>query len=394
MTAAPFALSVHTLLNSAGADAGFAAILGLAIVVLLFFAQSRETATLRANLKRASEQLESLEARLQAVARAQATAAQAAAGRQPARPPFVARPIGAAASLRLPTKVAAPATRALGGPLPGLPPAAPAGVGAPALSGATRLIPSPTPTPTVRIAAGGAASTDDETAIVGPAPATFAGNGDGAARGPHQEGPVPPRVSMRHGAPAGPSTQRGFAPGASKPRRLATHRSLGARLAPWLIGVAALGVAVAAILVATGGPTSTTPTARNASAAKGRHDHLKAATFRPASVTVAVLNGTDVAKLAENTGRRLAAMGYKEGTIHNAPTQTHAATIVAYLSGHASDALKVARALSLGTSAVQAVDPGTLAVACPQPGPCTADVVVTIGQDLASSAGSTPTTTT
>jgi hypothetical protein len=199
---------------------------------------------------------------------------------------------------------------------------------------------------------------------------------------------------MRHGAPAGPSTHSRAAPRRGEPRRLSTHRSVGARLAPWLIGLAALGVGVAAILVATDGPTSTTSTARNASIAKGRKDHVKAATFRPANVTVAVLNGTDVAKLAESTGHRLAAMGYKQGVIHNAPTQTHATTVVAYLPGHPSDALQVAKALSLGTASVQAVDPGTLAVACPPPGRCTADVVVTIGQDLAGRAGSTPTTTT
>ncbi len=40
-------ISVHHFINSVGADAGFAAIIGLAILVLLYFAQARETAKLR-----------------------------------------------------------------------------------------------------------------------------------------------------------------------------------------------------------------------------------------------------------------------------------------------------------------------------------------------------------
>ena len=44
MASIPFALSVHHFINSVGADAGFAAIIGLAILVLLYFAQARETA--------------------------------------------------------------------------------------------------------------------------------------------------------------------------------------------------------------------------------------------------------------------------------------------------------------------------------------------------------------
>ncbi len=43
----PFAFSVHHFINSVGSDAGFAAIIGLAILVLLYFAQARETSSLR-----------------------------------------------------------------------------------------------------------------------------------------------------------------------------------------------------------------------------------------------------------------------------------------------------------------------------------------------------------
>jgi hypothetical protein len=46
MASLPLALSVHNLVSSVGADAGFAAVIGLAILALLYFAHARETANL------------------------------------------------------------------------------------------------------------------------------------------------------------------------------------------------------------------------------------------------------------------------------------------------------------------------------------------------------------
>jgi hypothetical protein len=43
----------------------------------------------------------------------------------------------------------------------------------------------------------------------------------------------------------------------------------------------------------------------------------------------------------------------------------------------------VATALNLGPSSVQPIDQSTQQVACPPPAPCTANVVVTVGADLA-----------
>jgi hypothetical protein len=196
-----------------------------------------------------------------------------------------------------------------------------------------------------------------------------------------------------------PTTGATRRPGArlSEPRR-APSRSVGARFAPWLVGLAALAVGGAAVFVATGGgsgTTASTPAHSARSASKtttSSQHHAKPVPLNPASVTVSVLNGTDVAQLAASTGQRLVSGGYKKGVIHDAPNQTHASTIVAYLPGHQSDALQVAQALKLKAAAVAPVDQGTLAVACPPPGRCTADVVVTIGQDLAAVARTTTTT--
>jgi hypothetical protein len=96
-----------------------------------------------------------------------------------------------------------------------------------------------------------------------------------------------------------------------------------------------------------------------------------------------VLNGTQVYNLAHDTGQRLHGYGYKEGNIATADNQTQLTTIVAYSHGHREDAVHVAKSLGLHGSSVQPVNANTLQVACPQPGPCRADVIVTIGEDLA-----------
>jgi hypothetical protein len=104
--------------------------------------------------------------------------------------------------------------------------------------------------------------------------------------------------------------------------------------------------------------------------------------FTPSSVTVAVLNGTPTNELAHRVSAKLTSGGYKQGTVATASNQSQTATVVAYLPGHRNDALHVATALKLGPTAVQPIDQTTQSVACPPPSPCTANVVVTVGQDL------------
>jgi hypothetical protein len=106
--------------------------------------------------------------------------------------------------------------------------------------------------------------------------------------------------------------------------------------------------------------------------------------FKPASVTVAVLNGTNVSQLAHRVEQKLTHDGYKGGTAATASDQTHTASVVGYLPGHQRDAARVASSLGLGPSAVQQVDQSARAVACPPPAACAASVVVTVGSDLSS----------
>ena len=61
MASIAYALSIQHFINSVGAKAGFASIIGLALLVLLFFAQSRETANLRRRADEAEQQLYQLQ---------------------------------------------------------------------------------------------------------------------------------------------------------------------------------------------------------------------------------------------------------------------------------------------------------------------------------------------
>src|ERR1700752_166979 len=139
MATIPFALSISHLVSSAGADVGFAALLGLAVLVLLFFSQARETATLRRRADEAEEQLRDLAAYVEQLLR------RPAGHPTPARTPQTVAPVTPPAAARVASRQAAfpAASRPASAPAPAAPaaasgavatiPAAPAGVGAPAL---------------------------------------------------------------------------------------------------------------------------------------------------------------------------------------------------------------------------------------------------------------------
>jgi hypothetical protein len=122
--------------------------------------------------------------------------------------------------------------------------------------------------------------------------------------------------------------------------------------------------------------------------------HHRAATLKPAQVSVVVLNGTSTTNLAHDITQRLAAVGYKTGTPATATDQNQAATVVGFLHGHRADALLVAKSLKLGAASVQPVSQSSEAVACPPASACKTKVVVTVGADLASAATSTSSSTT
>jgi hypothetical protein len=160
-----------------------------------------------------------------------------------------------------------------------------------------------------------------------------------------------------------------------------------------LAAVAVVAAIVIVLISLTSGGTTTASTRHTATpttnAPAPRHHAAKPAAVSNASVTVSVLNGTAVYRLANTIAQQLATDGFKQGIIPtNAATQTQPNTTVEYAPGAQRDAAAVAKALKLSSSAVQQMNPGTQALGCPQGAPC--NVVVTVGQDLAS----TPTTQT
>jgi hypothetical protein len=150
---------------------------------------------------------------------------------------------------------------------------------------------------------------------------------------------------------------------------------------------------VVALLVLTSSGTSSSQSSsasQRSNASTGKHHRGgQPAALKPSAVTVDVLNGTSTANLAHDVTQQLAGKGYKTGTPATATDQTQTATTVGYLRGHRAAAALVANALDLGKGSVQPVDQANEAVACPQTSSCTAQVIVTVGADLASSAATT-----
>jgi LytR cell envelope-related transcriptional attenuator len=425
MPAIPFALSIHHFISTVGADAGFAAIIGLAILVLLMFAQARETASLRQRAADAEDQLHRLELYVDQLARRSAPApAPAPAPAQTAgRPAVVSPPPAAAAAPAAAHAAALPArspaaVQAVGGVA--TIPAAPAGTAAPALSAATRLIPAPDPISIRALHHGADAPADAEvrgaTAVVSapsPPPSTAAGGANGlngssrvasplggAGLDDDPRGPVepqgaaelPPRMRLhRAGGRAAPMA----------PRRPGVDHAGHSRIGRGAIAVITLLVAalvVVALLVLTGGSGAGSQSSSSAatrttkaglsSAARRRRGVV---TVLPSSVTVAVLNGTSTSNLAHDVMSELTTLGFKAGPPPaTAPDQTHATTIVGYLPGFRTDALAVAKSLKLKSSAVAPIDANDRAVACgTATTTCAAQVVTIVGADLQSAAGTT-----
>ncbi len=413
MAAIPFALSIQHFISSVGADAGFAAIIGLAILVLLFFSQARETASLRRRADEAEGELHALQTYMQQLSRTQA-AAQATPA-PVAAPPASARIAARPAAAPVPSR-AVPTQAVPAGAVATIP-AAPAGMGAPALSAATRLIPDVDPISirALRPSTNGQTAHDDEreetaaaSVPASPPPSTAAGGSNGVAGRAPVPAPAspqpptgadtvapPPRVALRpHTAPPG-------RPPVPPSRRAAADAEGGrrvSRLALALVSAVVLAAAVVAVILvtnSTGGSsasTSTTRASQTSSAGKtsSRRHRAQAgansAAVSPTSVTVAVLNGTSTPSLAADVMAKLAGAGYKKGAVTNAPDQALTSTIVGYTQpAYRNDALAVARSLRLGSASVQGVNQGDRTAACSStPTSCPAQVVVTVGADLSS----------
>jgi hypothetical protein len=350
------ALSVSSKIDQYGAYAGFASVLGLAVLSLLYFAQAREVKRLREWAGRSPERSAELQERATAAAQQRAVV-------QPPRPAAPAVVPGA----RPPA--ATPAGQVQGGP--GVAPAA-AAAAATAAGAATATPQAPGQPTTAMPAANGAAAA-------------------AAAGGPGTRAPVPGQPLRVPGAAGTPPAPRPPEPEDEGRSRLAIFGAIGAIVVVAVVAVVLLTGVLGGRDDATQPPnTITTPGASSGSGSgKAKATPGKATTPAaapaPGSYTVAVLNGTTVPGLARGVANRLQNTKFKIGNVTNAATQDRSATLVEFAPGHRAEADAVAKAIDVGKDAIQQLSPGSKTIAGDQ-----ATVVVTVGSDQNTSPQSSP----
>jgi hypothetical protein len=360
---APFMVSILTIsvsgkIEQYGAYAGFASVLGLAVLSLLYFAQAREVKRLREWAGRSPERAADMQERVQADAqrRAAAVPAPAAPRHLPGHPAATGQqPVTAAGQAGQSAPAAAPAAAAA----------------AATAAGAATKSPSGPPTPPATAPATGQPTT------VQPA-ATPSGNG--VAPGPIARPGQPLRVPP--GAQTPPSATARTAASAAPPADDDAPRRPIAAILGALAAVVAVGL-VLVLFVFNGSSKNTNNPAPNtigaAAPAKGTSktaSSTSAAPMKPGSFTTAVLNGTTTPGLARGVANRLTNAKFKTGNVTNAADQGHSATLVQYAPAHKREALEVAKAIDVKADAVTALDAGARSLAGTD-----AIVVVTVGQD-------------
>jgi hypothetical protein len=318
-----------------GSYAGFAAVLGLAVLSALYFSQARDVRRLREWAGRAPERDAEARAR---VAAATSAGQQRQAGTAAAQPAAAAA-AGAAAA-------AAAAQPAAAGGNSGGATATPAAAGAktPAIAASASKAPA--------VAGGGAA-------------------GGGGGR---------PAVPIR---PAGsrPSGATSILTPNDEPRDPWYRRLAPRYIALIVAGVLVVGggIAVGAVQLLSSNDSGT-PSASSGSPGNGQGAQpakAKTAPIQPGDVSVAVFNATGVNGLANQFGDRAQADGFKKDTVGNAPSgQQRAESVVLYAPGKQREARLVRRKFDVNQ--MEPVDATSQAQA-PQ-----ADVILVIGADKTS----------
>jgi hypothetical protein len=414
---AAHAAALTHVIERIGSYAGFAAVIGLAVLSALYFSQARDVRRLREWAGRAPERAAEQQqggrtAHAAAVRTGQParTVGQAQPVGQQARPatapgtgsqPAVAQGAaaspspavaGTAAAAASPgagpatATAAAPATAAPGQAKPGVPAAGGAaqrkpatgapGAGRPA-TGAPATAAGAAPGTAVRPAGAGAAGT----AVAGNAAtagtAAAAGSAGGVARGNTGTGAkVLPARSAQAQRPrpiqpvAGRSGHTAVIPPPKRERRWTAPRYLA--------------LIVAGVIALTGDSSgshkskaSAVKLPKGTKSSKGTSSKSAVAPVDPASITVAVLNGTQVTGLAGTTGQKVTAAGFRLGNVATASQQApRAESVVLYRAGASRQARTVARKLSI--SQIEPADSQSEALAG------TATVIVVVGADLAS----------
>jgi len=393
------ALHVSQRIKDYGSYAGFACVLGLAVLALLYFAQAREVKRLREWAGRAPERDADLQARVTAQAQQRAAAPQPAPANAAAATAAGAAGAATAAGQAATAKPAQPGTQP--SPQPASQPATPTGqpatpAGQPATPAGQPAAKPGVPAPATAAAAAtaaGAASASPASASPQattpppstPKPATPAG-ANGAVDQPTQITPPPaagtaPKPAPKPGQPLRPPTP------APSPANEGDHEQSPLRTTLMIVGGVLAVIVIAVVLILTvfsGGSSKNSPntignapaTTPGSSSKSGTKPNGSPAPVSRGDVTVAVLNGTTVPGLARGAATRLQNAGFKIGTVTNAPDQARSATFVAYQPGHQAEANVVAKLIHVGTDAVKPIDQSTAVVAGQD-----AFVVVTVGSD-------------
>jgi LytR cell envelope-related transcriptional attenuator len=348
------------IIEQIGSYAGLAAIVGLALLSALYFSQARDVRRLR----------EGEEGRA-----ADAAPAEQAQARGPKRPtaavvPGQGEPAGAEAEES------------------GQPAAAASGRAAPVAAGeesngkdekasARAAAGSTAPAASAAVAsanAGGGQAAPAETQV--GAPPVERGN---VARPSPQ--PTPRLPPPRPGATAA-ALRSASSPSSSPPTPTARqpwYRALPARyLALIVAGIVVLSAgavyAFAALIGEGGADSGGSVASEEAGGSEGAGGGEGAAPLDPSTITVAVLNGTEVAGLAGQIADSVEAAGFQRGNVSNAPQQGGTAeSAVLFADGAERAARQVGQ--ELGISQIEPIDEQSRTLAG------TADVVVVVGAD-------------
>ena len=421
MSPTVIAASAERVVEQVGSYAGYASIIGLGVLALLYFTQAREVKRLREWAGRAPERAAELEERVQADAQkrivAQPIAPTSAAGQQAAEARAQAATAAVYASVGAqppgapppPGQLARPATPPAPGAVPPVPGAAtppapgtvpapgtlsPGAVPAPAASAATQVpAPSPTgrpivtatpvPAPAPLPAATSPAAT--AAARVAAASRTIAAPGNGSTTQETTESAAarPEPLPAPPAPPPGLISDADSGDGGAGLSRARVGMIIGG-------GIAVIAVAVVLTVVLAGSDENpppennfgNTPSVEGAPSASGALDGGSRSGSSSSSLTsaerratdVAVLNGTTQTGLARAVANRIQEDGFTIGGVATNANQSVPTTIVSYTGDHRQAALAVAKIIGIDSGSVQAADANAAAAA-------SGDVLVTVGSD-------------
>jgi hypothetical protein len=366
------------VIQDVGAYAGFAAVVGLAVLAALYFSQARDVKRLREWAGRAPERS------------AEQAAVKATTPEQAAQQ--AARPAAAGAVKPIPAvKPAGAKPETAEKPAAGKPGAAPPVPATAAAAAAGTAGAASGPAPATPAAAPGKDKSDDEKkdgdkqdqkaapakapdgappkpAPTGPQPAT-----------PSARPPTPPPVVPTRPAPpvrspaaaASASHSTAVLPASSTRLRDRARRGGSDGLSPRYIALIAAGV----IVIGGGvifGISQLGGDDGGGTAAEQSSDEPQAP-INPSTVTVSVLNGTTVPGLAAQIGDEVESAGFQRGNVANALDQQRTTSTVLYAESADREAKLVAKRLGIAT--VEPIDPDSAALGG------NASVVVIVGAD-------------